>query len=49
MNDFSLFYLDHSFANAAKPRSRSVIPDSCCFGYHTLSILLTYCLISKLV
>jgi len=24
MNDFSLFYLDHSFANAAKPRSRSV-------------------------
>jgi len=22
MNDFSLFYLDHSFANAAKPRSR---------------------------
>jgi len=24
MNDFSLFYLDHSFASAAKPRSRSV-------------------------
>jgi len=24
MNDFSLVYLDHSFANAAKPRSRSV-------------------------
>jgi len=24
MNDFSLFYLDHPFANAAKPRSRSV-------------------------
>jgi len=24
MNDFSLFYLDYSFANAAKPRSRSV-------------------------
>jgi len=22
--DLSLFYLDHSFANAAKPRSRSV-------------------------
>jgi len=22
MNDFSLFYLDHSFANAAKPRYR---------------------------
>jgi len=21
MNDFSLFYLDHSFANAAKPRT----------------------------
>jgi len=24
VNDFSLFYLDHSFANAAKPRLRSV-------------------------
>jgi len=24
MNDFSLIYLDHSFANAAKLRSRSV-------------------------
>jgi len=23
INDFSLFYLHHSFANAAKPRSRS--------------------------
>jgi len=23
INDFSLFYFDHSFANAAKPRSRS--------------------------
>jgi len=22
MNDFSLFFLDHSFANAAKPRSQ---------------------------
>jgi len=24
INDFSLFYFDHSFANAVKPRSRSV-------------------------
>jgi len=24
MNDLSVFYLDHSFANAVKPRSRSV-------------------------
>jgi len=24
MNDFSLFYLDQSFANATKPRPRSV-------------------------